>query len=180
MTDPQTVIVMGVSGTGKTTIGEGIAAAMGWRFAEGDDFHSAANKAKMAAGQPLSDEDRWPWLRIIADWIDEQAAAGRSSVVTCSALRRTYRDLLRDNRSGVRFCELLAPEQLIADRLGHRRGHFMPAWLLGSQLAILEPLQPDEPGVVVSVDGTPEEIVADALASSASPPGPDRPSLRRR
>jgi gluconokinase len=163
VTDPQAVIVMGVSGTGKTTIGEGIAAAMGWRFAEGDDFHSAANKAKMAAGQPLSDEDRWPWLRIIADWIDEQSAAGRSSVVTCSALRRTYRDLLRDNRSGVRFCELLAPEELIADRLGHRRGHFMPAGLLGSQLAILEPLQPDEPGVVVSVDGTPDEIVADAL-----------------
>jgi gluconokinase len=160
---PQTIIVMGVSGSGKTTIARGIAAALDWTFAEGDDFHSPANKAKMAAGHPLTDEDRWPWLRIIAAWIDEQAAVGRSSVITCSALRRAYRDLLRDSRSGVRFCELLAPEQLIADRLAERRGHFMPASLLGSQFSTLQSLQPDEPGVVVSVDGTPEQIVADAL-----------------
>ena len=160
---PQTIIVMGVSGSGKTTIARGIAAALGWAFAEGDDFHSPANKAKMAAGQPLTDDDRWPWLRIIAAWIDEQSAAGRSSVITCSALRRAYRDLLRDSRSGVRFCELLAPEELIADRLAERRGHFMPASLLGSQLSTLQSLQPDEPGVLVSVDGTPEQIVADAL-----------------
>jgi gluconokinase len=161
---PQTIIVMGVSGVGKTTVAQGIARAMGWEFAEGDDFHSAANKAKMAAGHPLTDEDRWPWLRSIAAWIDDYAAAGRSSVVTCSALRRVYRDLLRDNRSGVRFCELEAPERLIADRLANRRGHYMPASLLGSQLATLEPLQADEPGVVVSVAATPDQIVAEALA----------------
>ena len=95
---------------------------MGWEYAEGDDFHSAANKAKMAAGHPLTDEDRWPWLRSIAAWIDAHAAEGRSSVVTCSALRRIYRDLLRDNRPGVRFCELEAPEELIADRLAKRTG----------------------------------------------------------
>jgi gluconokinase len=160
---PQTVIVMGVSGVGKTTVAQGIAQAMGWEYAEGDDFHSDANKAKMAAGHPLTDEDRWPWLRSIAAWIDAHAAEGRSSVVTCSALRRVYRDLLRDNRPEVRFCELMAPEELIADRLSKRQGHYMPASLLGSQLATLEPLQPDEPGVVVSVANTPEEIVVDAL-----------------
>jgi gluconokinase len=161
---PQTIIVMGVSGVGKTTVAQGIATAMGWEYAEGDDFHSAANKAKMAAGHPLTDEDRWPWLRSIAAWIDDHAAAGRSSVVTCSALRRVYRDLLRDNRPGVQFCELEAPEQLIADRLANRQGHYMPASLLGSQLATLEPLQADEPGVVVSVAHSPDQIVADALA----------------
>jgi gluconokinase len=161
---PQTIIVMGVSGVGKTTVAEGIATAMGWVFAEGDDFHSPANKAKMAAGHPLTDEDRWPWLHSIAAWIDDHATEGRSSVVTCSALRRIYRDLLRDSRPGVRFCELVAPEQLIADRLAHRRGHYMPASLLGSQLATLEPLEADEPGVIVSVAHTPDQIVADALA----------------
>jgi gluconokinase len=154
---------MGVSGAGKTTVALGISKALGWEYAEGDDFHSNANRAKMAAGQPLTDEDRWPWLRSIAAWIDGHAAGGRSAVVTCSALRRAYRDLLRENRPGVRFCELEAPEELLAERLAKRQGHYMPASLLGSQLATLEPLQPDEPGVVVSVADTPDEIVADAL-----------------
>ncbi len=160
---PQVVVVMGVSGSGKTTVAQGIATAMGWEFAEGDDFHSAANKAKMASGHPLTDEDRWPWLRSIAEWIDSHSAAGRSSVVTCSALRRVYRELLSDNRPRLRFCELDAPEELIAQRLEQRRGHYMPASLLGSQFATLEPLQPDEPGVRVSVADTPDQIVAHAL-----------------
>jgi gluconokinase len=159
---PQTVVVMGVSGSGKTTVAKGIATAMGWEYAEGDDFHSAANKAKMASGQPLTDEDRWPWLRSIAAWIDAQTAKGRSSVVTCSALRRTYRQLLLDKRR-LRFCELDAPQELIAQRLAQRKGHYMPASLLGSQLATLEPLQPDEPGVRISVADTPDQIVVHAL-----------------
>jgi gluconokinase len=160
----QAIVVMGVSGSGKTTVAQGMATAMGWVYAEGDDFHSEANRAKMAAGHPLTDEDRWPWLRSIAAWVDEQRGQGQSAVVTCSALRRVYRDLLRDGHSDVHFCQLDAPEGVIADRLEHRNGHSMPASLLGSQIATLEPLQPDEPGVVVSVADTPEHIVLDALS----------------
>jgi gluconokinase len=160
----QVVIVMGVSGSGKTTVAQGIADAMGWQFAEGDDFHPRANVAKMASGTPLTDEDRWPWLRAIRAWIDEQAAAGRSAVVTCSALKRSYREVLGEAQPGVRFCELDAPSGLISDRLSQRKGHYMPPSLLPSQLATLEPLEPDEPGVRVSVADTPEEIVVSALA----------------
>jgi gluconokinase len=159
----QTVVVMGVSGAGKTTVAVGIARAMGWVLAEGDDFHPRANVEKMASGHPLTDEDRWPWLRAIGTWIDEQVHAGQSAVVTCSALRRTYRDLLREGRPGVRFCELDAPEALLSQRLSHRQGHYMPPSLLPSQLATLEPLEPDEPGVRVSVAQTPDQIVVDAL-----------------
>lgn len=155
---------MGVSGSGKTTVAQGIADAMGWQFAEGDDFHPRANVAKMASGTPLTDEDRWPWLRAIRAWIDEQAAAGRSAVVTCSALKRSYREVLGEAQPGVRFCELDAPSGLISDRLSQRKGHYMPPSLLPSQLATLEPLEPDEPGVRVSVADTPEEIVVSALA----------------
>lgn len=158
------VIVMGVSGSGKTTVAQGIADAMGWPFAEGDDFHSEANVAKMASGQPLTDDDRWPWLHSIGDWIDGHARAGSGAVVTCSALRRVYRDLLREGRPQVRFCHVAAGADLIADRLAHRKGHYMPASLLPTQLATLEALQPDEPGAVVPGSGTPEEVVRLALA----------------
>jgi gluconokinase len=157
------IVVMGVSGAGKTTVARGIAAAMGWIFAEGDDFHPAANVVKMASGYPLTDEDRWPWLRAIGGWLDARLAAGESVVLTCSALKRSYRDLLRDGRSGVRFCELDAPPDILSDRLEHRKGHYMPPSLLPSQLATLEPLQPDEAGVRVSVAADPDQIVADAL-----------------
>jgi gluconokinase len=165
MVEAQVVVVMGVSGSGKSTVAVGIAQALGWAFAEGDDFHSEANKHKMASGLPLTDEDRWPWLRTIGAWMDDQLRAGRSAVVTCSALRRAYRDLLREGRPTVRFCELDAPEGLIAERLKVRRGHYMPPSLLPSQLATLEPLAADEPGVHVSVAATPEQIVRDALAA---------------
>jgi gluconokinase len=161
--DVQLVVVMGVSGSGKTTVGRGIATAMGWDYAEGDDFHSAENVAKMASGVPLTDEDRWPWLRAIGDWLDEHERAGRSAVVTCSALRRVYRDLLREGRDEVRFCHVHVDTDLIKSRLEHRQGHYMPPSLLPSQLATLEPLQPDEPGVVVSATPAPDEIVQDAL-----------------
>jgi len=157
------VVVMGVSGSGKTTVARGIAAAMGWEFAEGDEFHSEANVAKMAAGQPLTDDDRWPWLRSIGAWLTQQEESGRNAVVTCSALRRVYRDLLREGRPDVRFCHVEADAALIKDRVEHRAGHYMPPSLLPSQLATLEPLEPDEPGVVVSVAGTPEAIVERAL-----------------
>ena len=107
----------------------------------------------MSAGQPLTDDDRWPWLRSIGDWMSDEIAAGRSSVVTCSALRRVYRDLLREGRPEVVFCHLTADADLVGDRMSHRTDHYMPASLLPSQLATLEPLEPDEPGAVVSVDG---------------------------
>jgi gluconokinase len=178
MGDADLVVVMGVSGSGKTTVARGLAAAMGWEYAEGDDFHSEANVAKMASGQPLTDDDRWPWLQSIGDWLGEHEKAGRSAVVTCSALRRVYRDLLRDGRPDVRFCHVAADADLIRDRMEHRQGHYMPPSLLPSQLAALEPLQPDEPGVVVSVAGTPEEIVVRALAAlglTAPEPNGDAP-----
>ena len=157
------IIVMGVSGSGKTTVAKGIAEEMGWEFAEGDDFHSEANVAKMHAGHPLDDEDRWPWLRAIGAWIDEREQEGTSAVITCSALKRSYRDLLREGRAGVRFCHIDADADLIAERLAHREGHYMPPSLLPSQIATLEPLQPDEPGVRISAAATPEQVVQDAL-----------------
>ena len=163
MSDPDLVVVMGVSGSGKTTVAKGIAVSMHWLFAEGDAFHPEANVEKMHGGIPLTDEDRWPWLRLIGDWISEQEAAGHSAVVTCSALRRVYRDLLREGRPHVRFCHVTAPEVLIHDRMEHRPGHYMPPSLLPSQLATLEPLEPDEPGVVVSGTGSEAEVLAAAL-----------------
>lgn len=171
MSSPDYIIVMGVSGSGKTTVAKGIAEQMGWEFAEGDDFHPEANVQKMASGTPLTDEDRWPWLRIIGDWIDEKERAGASAVITCSALRRVYRDLLCEGRPGVRFCHVEASEDLIAERLSHRTGHYMPPSLLPSQLATLEPLEPDEPGVVVSAKDTPEQVVQAALAALDLQPG---------
>ena len=156
---------MGVSGVGKTTVAQGIAAALGWDYAEGDDFHPAANVAKMASGHALTDEDRWPWLRAIGDWMSNELRAGRSAVVTCSALKRSYRDLLRAGRPGVRFCQLDAAGDLIADRLADRTGHYMPPSMLPSQLASLEPLQRDEPGVRVSVAAAPDRVVGNALAA---------------
>jgi gluconokinase len=157
------LIVMGVSGSGKTTVAVGIADQLGWVFAEGDSFHPDANVEKMASGHPLTDADRWPWLRAIGEWIDDQNSRGNNVVVTCSALRRTYRDFLREGRTGMRLCHVFADEATIADRLKHREGHYMPASLLPSQLATLEPLGPDEPGVTVSAGPAPREVVADAL-----------------
>jgi gluconokinase len=160
---PDVVIVMGVSGSGKSTVAQGISTVLGWEFAEGDAFHSEANVAKMCSGQPLTDEDRWPWLRSIGDWISGKAAAGESAVVTCSALRRTYRDVLREGRPHVRFLHVQAPSEVIQDRMEHRPGHYMPPSLLPSQLAVLEPLEPDEPGVRVTNEGNPAEVVDRSL-----------------
>ncbi|MCU1536354.1 MAG: gluconate kinase [Humibacillus sp.] len=153
------VIVMGVSGSGKSTIAKGLSTLTGWEFAEGDAFHSDANVEKMRSGQALTDDDRWPWLESIGDWISAKEAAGESAVVTCSALRRVYRDLLRRGRPHVRFLHIEAPSALIQDRMEHRPGHYMPPSLLPSQLATLEPLGADEPGVTVPNEGTPAQVL---------------------
>jgi gluconokinase len=160
---PLSLIVMGVSGVGKTSVAHALVARTGWTFQEGDDLHPAANRAKMAAGHPLDDDDRWPWLRRIADWIGSSEAAGQGAVVTCSALRRVYRDLLRDGHPSVRFVHLLADQAVVAYRLAHRQGHFMPASLLRSQLDTLEPLGADEPGIRVETGGDPDAIADRAL-----------------
>jgi gluconokinase len=161
MDDPPsvTVVLMGVSGSGKSTVMRRMVERLGWASAEADDFHPAANVAKMASGHPLTDEDRWPWLRAIAAWIGEREAAGESAVVTCSALRRAYRDLLRNAHPSVRFVHLVADPQVLQRRMEQRRGHYMPPSLLGSQLETLEPLQTDEPGFSVSSELTPDAIV---------------------
>ena len=172
---PVTVVVMGVSGSGKTTVAVELAERLGWEFAEGDDFHPRANVEKMAAGHPLDDDDRWPWLRTIGGWIDQREATGRSVVVTCSALKRSYRDLLRQGRPSVWFAHVTADAELIRERMERRTGHYMPASLLDSQLATLQPLEPDEPGTAVSGAGTAGEVVDELLAAlgrtAHRPPG---------
>ncbi len=164
---PEHVVVMGVAGSGKTTIAGLLAARLGVEYAEADRFHSAANIAKMSAGTPLTDADRAPWLAAIRDWLSDQADAGRPGVVTCSALKRAYRDELRTARGRVRFVHLTGSPELLAERMAHRSGHFMPTSLLPSQLATLEPLAPDEDGVTVDVAASPEEIADAVLARLA-------------
>ncbi|MER7719502.1 gluconokinase [Streptomyces flaveolus] len=167
---PHVVVVMGVAGTGKTTIGPLLAARLGVPYAEGDDFHPPANIAKMTAGTPLTDEDRWPWLDAIGGWAHGRAGLG--GVVSSSALKRSYRDRLRAAAPGVVFVHLTGSRELIEDRMSHREGHFMPTALLDSQFATLQPLEADEAGVAVDVAGSPEEITeraADALKALPEP-----------
>ncbi|MEO5745252.1 MAG: gluconokinase [Terracoccus sp.] len=159
------VIVMGVSGSGKTTVAKGISTVMGWEFAEGDAFHSETNVEKMRSGHPLTDDDRWPWLESIGEWISGKESVGESAVVTCSALRRVYRDLLRRDRPHVRFLHVEAPSEVIRDRMEHRPGHYMPPSLLSSQIATLEPLENDEPGVSISNEGTSAIVLDRALGA---------------
>lgn len=162
----QHLVVMGVAGCGKTTIGEGLARALDWPFAEGDLDHPKANIDKMAAGIPLTDDDRWPWLRILAGRIAAEDAAGRSSVLACSALRRAYRDVLRSGGGGaprVRFVHLHGPVEVLQARIAARQGHFFPPGLLASQLAALEPLGPDEDGIVVDVSLASDAQIAGSL-----------------
>jgi len=159
---------MGVSGAGKTTVMASLAARLGWVTAEADDFHSAANVEKMRAGVPLDDEDRWPWLASLADWIGGRESAndgaGENAIVTCSALRRSYRDLLRRGHPSVLFVHLQAPAATLDARLRSRPDHYMPPALLSSQLHTLEPLAPDEPGAVLSTDAGVGPVVDDILA----------------
>ena len=162
------LVVMGVSGSGKTTVAERLADKLGWPFAEGDGFHPPANVAKMHAGRALTDADRWPWLDSIGAWIDGRQAAGMPGIVSCSALKRAYRDRLDRGRPGVAFVYLEASFERIAARLAQRRGHFMPASLLASQFATLEEPDPDEPVIAVEAADPPGVIVEFALARLAA------------
>jgi gluconokinase len=176
-TPTRTIVVMGVAGSGKSTVMHALAERLGWVCAEADDFHPAANIARMAAGTPLTDEDRWPWLAALAAWIGEQEAAGRDAIVTCSALRRVYRERLRAGHDSVWFAHLAAPREILAARIEGRRGHYMPVSLLASQLDTLEPLEPDESGITVQAGASVEATVEAVLAAvKAARPEVDLPS----
>ena len=158
------VVVMGVSGCGKSTVGEGIAGTLGWPFAEADDFHPPANVAAMRSGRPLTDDDRRPWLADLASWLADREAEGRSSVMSCSALRRAHRDVLRSGAPEVLFVHLDGAAEVIAARVAARAGHFMPPSLLDSQVATLEPLAADEQGVVLDLLAERVVLVEQAVA----------------
>ncbi|MGD0242877.1 MAG: gluconokinase [Streptosporangiaceae bacterium] len=154
----------GVSGSGKSTVGALLAGRLGWRFADADDFHPAANVAKMRARIPLTDADRWPWLRAIGTWMDARIAEHESAVITCSALKRSYRDLLLDGRPQARMVFLAPDREVLARRLAARHGHFFPEQLLGSQFTDLEPPQQDERVLTVVPSGDPDTTVTSIVA----------------
>jgi len=162
------LIVMGVSGSGKSTVAQSLAQRLDWRFEDGDRFHPASNVAKMSAGHPLTDEDRWPWLKAIADEIDRSCAAGERVVIACSSLKRAYRDILVHGRHDVRFIFLDGTQDLIASRLAARKGHFMPPGLLASQFRTLETPGADERPITVSIDASVEHIVDDIFTQLKS------------
>jgi gluconokinase len=164
------LVIMGVSGSGKSTVATLIARRTGCARAEGDDFHPASSIARMAAGCPLDDTLRAPWLAAIASWLTERAARDECAVVSCSALTRAYRDVLRGAGPDVRMVHLAGPYELVAQRLAARRGHFMPPELLASQYAALEPLAADELGVTVNLAHTPDQIADEVLRAFPWPP----------
>ena len=178
---PFVVIVMGVSGSGKSTIGSLLAGHLRWEFEDGDWFHPAANVDKMHKGIPLTDDDREPWLRSIKAWIDRTRAAGEHGVIACSALKRRYRDVLIGDRVEVRLVYLKGSEELIARRIATRHEHFMPPSLLHSQFAALEEPGPDENPIIISVEPRPSEIVAQILSTlNAGEEAPSAPGTSRR
>ena len=160
---PCALVLMGVSGSGKSTIADRLAARLDWRFEDGDGFHPPGNVAKMSAGQPLTDDDRRPWLQAIADEIDRVSRQGERLVVACSALKRSYRDILSHGRKDIRFVFLNGSYELIAGRLAARKGHFMPPGLLASQFKTLEPPDTSEHPITVSIDAPVETIVDDII-----------------
>jgi gluconokinase len=164
---PCILLVTGVSGSGKSTVGEQLARRLGWQYAAADDFHPEENLAKMVAGHPLTDADRQPWLAGIGAWMDQTTAAGRPAVVSCSGLKRAYRDQLRGGRPNVRLIYLDADRETIRERLAARHGHFFPAKLLDSQFADLEPPTDDEHPYRVpeTMDSDTREIVDHLVAS---------------
>lgn len=164
MTAKPVLVVMGVSGAGKTTVGELIAERLGWPFVDGDDLQPKANIDKMHGGTPLTDADRAPWLAAIGGWIDARAEASQPGVVACSALKRTYRDALRLDRPQVRIVYLRGSKAEIAERLAHRAGHFWPAKLLDSQFADLEEPAADENAIAVDIAETPEAVAKAVIA----------------
>lgn len=168
MTLPAVLVVMGVSGSGKTTVAALLAGRLGWAFQDGDDFHPPANVAKMQGGTPLTDADRWPWLHAIAAWIDATRTSRQHGVVACSALRRAYRDILLAGPD-VRLVYLKGSRELIGQRQAARHNHFMPAALIDSQFATLEEPGPDEHPLVMSVERGPSQIVDDILQQLQDP-----------
>ncbi|MER5719435.1 gluconokinase [Streptomyces sp. NPDC002132] len=160
---PTVVVVMGVAGSGKSTVGRLLAQRLGLPFLEADDLHPAANRAKMAAGRPLDDGDRRPWLTALADWVREATVSGRGGVMACSALKHEYRDRLRGAGAGVWFLHLALDRASAARRVAARSGHFMPSALEDSQYTDLEPLRPDEAGTTVDATAAPRVIVQEAV-----------------
>ena len=156
-------VLMGVAGSGKTTIAQGLADGQGWILLEGDQFHPPANIAKMQAGIPLTDDDRWPWLRAIAARQDQLRAAGQSAVVACSALKRAYRDILIGDRPNTLLVYLRGSKALIAERMQARKHHFMPLALLDSQFAALQEPTADEKPIVVDIGGPLDAVIRDAI-----------------
>ena len=170
------VILAGVAGSGKSTVGRIVAAQMGWTFEDSDLLHSTADIAKMMSGVPLTDADRWPWLHTVAGWIDQQTAAGKGGVVACSALKRSYRDFLQQGRPDVRIVLLEVDQATLMARLTDRHGHFFPSKLLQSQLADLEMPDPDEHVLVVPAAGTPAQMAGKIIVGlGLSPQPPDSP-----
>ncbi len=161
---PPILVLMGVSGAGKTTVAKALVARLGWPFQEGDALHPAANIAKMRAGVPLTDADRRPWLEAVAAWIDGQRARGKPGIITCSALRRSYRDLIIDDRHEVRLIYLRGSQALIRERLAGRHHHFMPPTLLQSQFDTLEEPGSQEHPLVVEVGPSPAEVADTIIA----------------
>ncbi len=160
---PCALVVMGVSGSGKSTVADALAKKLSWTYEDGDKFHPPSNVAKMSAGHPLTDEDRWPWLQAIADEIDRVCKAGQRAVIACSALKRAYREVLVHGRTDVRIVFLDGTKELIAGRLAQRKGHFMPPGLLDSQFKTLEPPDAGENPVTVSIDASVDAIVDDVI-----------------
>lgn len=160
---PAVVVVMGVASSGKTSLGERLAERLGWPFRDADSFHPPANVAKMSAGTPLTDEDRKPWLAAIAAWIDDLRATGGNGIVTCSALKKAYRDVIVGDRPDVALVYLKGSRELIGERMAARQHHFMPTSLLDSQFATLEEPGPGERPVVVSVAASKEAVVEEVM-----------------
>ena len=163
MVPPKVLVVMGVSGSGKTTVGKLLAGRLGWHYQEGDSLHPPENVAKMSAGTPLTDADRIPWLQLIAKCIDAWRSNGEAGVITCSALKRAYRDIVIGDRPDVGLVHLNGSRELIGRRMAARKGHFMPTALLDNQFATLQEPSPDERAITVDVGGTSAEIVDEIL-----------------
>ena len=164
------VILAGVAGSGKSTVGKILATRLGWPFEDSDLLHSTADIAKMMSGVPLTDADRWPWLNTVATWMDQQIAAGASCVLACSALKRSYRDYLRRDRPDVKIVLIDVDQATLTARLAGRHGHFFPKKLLQSQLAVLEMPAPDEHVLVVPATGTPAQMAGKIIGDLDLPP----------